>query len=169
MGGSSNSCDSNAPTNAWSSQEKAVMIFAASQLAKYPLYMSKLKCSSSPIPLYRVKKDYGGGCFQDGGIYIYNAGVIHGSSVYTLAHESGHVLQYRNGSYYQLFLSKGISSPLPPGEGLLPTYPGKQKIQKILPKQLVYLSGILTTTLQSGAHIQNTHQHFRGMKNLHNV
>ncbi|MBI5613577.1 hypothetical protein HY947_01515 [Candidatus Gottesmanbacteria bacterium] len=122
--GALNSCRSEAATSAWLPQEKASMIFAASQIVKYPLYTSKLKCSTAPIPLYRVRKDFGGGCFQDGGIYIYNVGVLPGSSVYTLAHETGHALQYRNGTYYQLFLSKGISSPR--REGFLPTYPGTQ-------------------------------------------
>jgi len=117
-GGNNNSCGSGTATSSWEPGEWAIVASAIQQLLRSPSYMN-LVCSGGSIPVYRVRTTYGGGCYQGGAIYVYNGGVSsYGSSVYTMAHESGHVVNART-DLFNTFLSEGISAQ----EGYLPTYP----------------------------------------------
>lgn len=107
----------------WSQQEKNRVLEAIAVLSRAPSYLGVLCRNNEPILVYRSSGSvtYGGFAPQSRGntIFLYSAGVSSGiSTVYTLAHESGHILYYRSNLFDQ-YLSSGV----PSGEGWLPTYP----------------------------------------------
>ena len=99
--------------------DKSGVIAAISQLARSPQYMAML-CGGGPISLSRVRASFGGGSVNSAdNIFLYNAGVSGISAIYTLAHETGHILARRRGDIYGQFRSEGLYVR----EGPLWTYP----------------------------------------------
>lgn len=99
--------------------DKSAILNAIATLSRSSSYMAQL-CSGGPISLWRVRADFGGGSVSGpNGIFLYNAGVRGLSALYTLAHESGHVLSWRTGLFSR-FHNEGIWRR----EGSLWTYPG---------------------------------------------
>ena len=114
--GPRDACGSGVAPSPWGSDWAGVLP-AIMELGKSPAYMGKI-CTAGSIPVWRVRANFGGGCYSNGGIYLYEYGVRGGSAIYTFAHETGHVLNARSG-LFNTFYSNGI----PAREGLLPTYP----------------------------------------------
>ena len=103
-------------SGAW--DNKSGVLNAIAELNRSAPYMARL-CNGGTINLYRVLADYGGGSVSSAhGIFLYNAGVAGVSAIYTLAHESGHILSYRTG-LFQEFYNEGIFKR----EGYIWTYP----------------------------------------------
>lgn len=103
-------------SGAW--DNKSGVLNAIAELNRSAPYMARL-CGSGTINLYRVRANYGGGSVSSAnGIFLYNAGAGGVSAVYTLAHESGHILSYRT-SLFQEFYNEGVFRR----EGYIWTYP----------------------------------------------
>ncbi len=100
---------------------------AIGQLSLAPAYTAPL-CAGGPIYLYRIPVNFGGGWASGangGTIFLYNGGTSsYGTAVYTLAHESGHIANWRRPDIFNDFSSQGISSI----EGFLHTYPNQKTI-----------------------------------------
>jgi len=116
-------CGSKGSPSSWSNDWNMV-VAAAAVLSKSQQYLDTL-CGAdlqNTITVYRVRKDFGGGCFSGGAIYLYNDGVSSfGSAVYTLAHETGHVVDDHT-DLFDVFHAEAISQR----EKYLPTYPNAQ-------------------------------------------
>lgn len=101
------------------------ILSAIGQLGLAPAYTAPL-CANGTIYLYRIPVNYGGGwaSIKNGGsIFLYNGGTSgYGTAVYTLAHETGHILNYRRPDIYADFISQGITVI----EGYLHTYPNQK-------------------------------------------
>jgi hypothetical protein len=111
----------------WTAQEKAWEMQAMGHLSQYPKFVSLL-CSGGDINLKRVQESGGGWWSSANEITIYNGGVkTYEVALYTLAHESGHVIDYRNpglGPYHGNPNEFNNSNAFQT-EGLLPTYPNQ--------------------------------------------
>lgn len=98
---------------------KSGMLSAIGVLAQSPQYMSRV-CpeGSPPVTIYRVKADFGGGsAMPPNSIFIYNVCVT-SCSTYTLAHETGHIVDSRT-SLFNEYNSQALYAR----EGPLWTYP----------------------------------------------
>jgi len=100
---------------------------AIAQLSLAPAYTSPL-CANGTIYLYRIPINFGGGwaSIRNGGtIFLYNGGTSgYGTAVYTLAHETGHIMNWRRPDFFVDFVLSGASSV----EGFLHTYPNDKNI-----------------------------------------
>lgn len=104
--------------------DRSTMLAAIAQLQRSPALMIHL-CKGGdpngpdiPIYLYRINARFGGGsAMRPDKVFIYDGGAG-GGAVYTLAHEAGHVLNYRTGLQTE-FINQAISKR----EGYIYTYP----------------------------------------------
>jgi len=97
---------------------KAGILAAIGELARSPQYMAQVCAGGAPVTLYRVNASYSGGSTSaPASIFIYNACVT-GCATYTLAHETGHVVDIKTGLFGQY---NGLA--LYAREGPLWTYP----------------------------------------------
>lgn len=107
-------------SSAWDDQSNTLAAIAI--LAASPDYLTKYVCIDGPITLYRVKESFGGGSTSGSStIFLYNACVTGSQAcmTYTMAHESGHIVNNRSASPFDSFHSQGISNR----EGYMWTYP----------------------------------------------
>jgi len=101
---------------------KANVEMAISLVLKSPTW-ANLVCGRGPVRLYRVAAIAGGGWARSdqGQIFLYNGGVSNpGTAIYTLAHETGHIVSTRNPTLFTQFMSQGVISR---DGGYLRTYP----------------------------------------------
>lgn len=89
--------DSGAISVAWNSEDRAKIIKAYGEVLDSPTFMS-LICGDGPITIYRLpESNYGGWALSESSIGIYDLGVSSQNSAnYTLIHEMGHLIDYRN-------------------------------------------------------------------------
>lgn len=99
--------------------DQSGVLAAIALLAKSKSYMAQVCAGGTPITLYRVKANFGGGSVNSpNNIFLYNGGVSGINAVYTLAHETGHIVARRTNLFGQ-FHAEGIYSR----EGPIWTYP----------------------------------------------
>lgn len=104
---------------AWSDGDWARLMGAAAMLMRSTFYTGLLCSGGANIPVYRIMNNASGGWVSGGRIFMYNPGMGAGSVLYTLAHESGHILAGRQPAVYQDFLGRGLMIK----EGYIWTYP----------------------------------------------
>src|SRR3989344_3030120 len=107
----------------WSSDPtgKANVEMAISLVLQSPTW-ANLVCNGGPVKLYRIHDNYGGGQAISGAqqIFLYNGGASNpGTAIYTLAHETGHIVDTWSPLFSQ-FMSQGIISR---DGGYLESYP----------------------------------------------
>lgn len=124
-GETGSACGDTANTYDWTETEKQTMAEAFGVTAQYPTYRSLL-CDKGKIQLYRGPKSSYGGCASPHfpssttqGVIIYDLGIQYGvlNARYTIIHESGHIIYWRNGDLFKSFMSNVIGN-----EKLLATY-----------------------------------------------
>ncbi len=122
--------------------DKSAVLSAVATLARSTSYMAQLCSGGRPIYLHRVRVNavsngatYGGAVTSANDIFLYNAGTRGLSALYTLSHESGHILAQRTKLFAQ-FHNEGISVR----EGFLWTYPlGKRESEDFAETMGVYV------------------------------
>lgn len=109
----------------WTESQKNWEIQAMAYLSQWP-HFSNLLCSHGPITLTKMSgSTWGGWAKGINEIAIYDAGVSsYSNALYTLAHESGHLIDFRND---QLRARDFRNSGAYVLEGFLPTYPEQSK------------------------------------------
>lgn len=112
----------------WTDADRALELAAIGTISRNSTFMSKLCKDNKAIRLirsYDSTTGYGGYVPGDGQIIIYSLGLVDNSNtLYTLAHESGHILDQRNVDLYRDF------PRMIKGEGFIPTYGYGQKLSE---------------------------------------
>jgi hypothetical protein len=105
----------------WDSGARSKVMGAIAQLARSRKYMEQYLCPGGPVTLYQVKADFGGGLTSGRNVFLFNACLSpqSGCMNYTLAHETGHVINNGPTDLFDQFHGQGISRP---PEGMLWTY-----------------------------------------------
>lgn len=104
----------------WTNPDKSLELQAIGTLLRNSTFTGKLCKDNKPIRLIRSyePETYGGMVPGDSQIIIYSFGLQDNSNtLYTLAHEAGHILAQRDTGLFRSFPEKVK------GESLLPTYP----------------------------------------------
>ncbi|MDO8452464.1 MAG: hypothetical protein Q7S79_01805 [bacterium] len=103
----------------WTDDKRALILQAIGTMARSTAFMGNICRGGTPVTLVRSyeSKSYGG--MRNGNtVTLYDLGVSDKmSTLYTLAHESGHIVDGRNPDFFRDF-PKEIK-----GEGSIPTYP----------------------------------------------
>ncbi len=104
-------------SSAWDST--AAVTAAIGVLARSSAYMSKVCTGGATVTVYRVNANFGGGSTSPpNSIFMYNACATTACATYTLAHETGHIIDSRTGLFGEY-----NSLALYAREGPLWTYP----------------------------------------------
>lgn len=105
----------------WKDSEKLLELTAIAEITKSPTYTSKI-CAKGTVQLQRMGgSQYGGMVQGENVIVVYDLGVgTPIGTLYTLAHESGHIVGNRNKDIYIQFPKIVYQEGR---EGFLPTYP----------------------------------------------
>lgn len=135
----------------WSNQEKTAELRAISQLSSKPNYTQALcQNPAQPIELIRLKNsDYCRVLIDNPPkIYLTNKCVgSEASTLYGLAHESGHVFVSRNGDVYNQFYSKFGGNIGPRLEDFICSYPlGKTSSEDFPETIAVYFTNLYYST-----------------------
>ena len=104
----------------WTDAERTLELGAVGVLSRSPAFMGGLCAGGTEIKVTRDHSptDLGGRVTSDNDIIIYNNGLLNSiNTLYTLAHEAGHIYDRRNKDSLRDFV-KSVT-----GEGFLPTYP----------------------------------------------
>jgi len=107
----------------WTANEKNWEIQSMAYLSQWPNFVSLL-CSGGDINLTRMSgSSWGGWAKGINEIVIYDLGVSnYYSALYTLAHEAGHLIDYRNDNMRNNEFLTAYAE-----EGFMPTYPDQSK------------------------------------------